>query len=195
LAATPTGRRPIRSAHRGAGQHGHQRGGVAVADRLGVGHGVDAIDPEPGEGTDPDRGPAQQVAWPFPQHAEQGRPAGRGGFQVGRTLVQPQPDEQADREQPEAGHEGDPQAPAEQCGLEQESDQQHGAGGQHRAGWRADRGRAAGQAPTVGVGVLDGHQRGAAELATHREALHQPQQDQQHRRDRTDLGAGGQGTG
>ena len=110
-----------------------------------------------------------------------------------RRLVQPQPHEQADRDQHDAEQERDPPAPGQELlvgGVSWTIRKTHR--GQEQAGGHAHlRPAAVEAAPALG-GVLDRHQHRAAPLAADPDALGEAQQHQQHRRPDADLGVGGQ---
>ena len=110
-----------------------------------------------------------------------------------RRLEDPQTDEQADADEHDAEQERHAPAPREellfgQAGADHAEDDRR----QEQPGGHAHLRPAAREAAPAGRRMLDGHQHRAAPLAAHADALHAPQQHQQHRRPDADRLVGGQ---
>lgn len=189
-----------REVHGGADEHGVEGG---LLGQLGVLGGVD--EDEGGDdvvadvlrhtGTHGD----QDVAPVVPQHRDEGRllrltgggPC-EGGFED-RRLVHGQPDpEPHDHEQPRQ-QKRHPPAPRQEGRIGQQRRQR----GQHPGGEQLP-GRSPGlrpsspEPPPLGITVLGHQQHGPAPLPTQRKPLHEPEQSQQHGRQRPDGGMGRQ---
>jgi len=100
---------------------------------------------------------------------------------------------EAQAHQRQRQQEGDAPAPLdERIGRNRRAHDQHDEVGQHHAGRHAHLGEAAVEAAAVFRRVLDGEQRCAAPLAADREALGEPQHDQQQGRGHANRLVGGQ---
>ena len=159
-----------------------------------VGQGVDAED----GADDGDQGGEQHLEHVGGVGPEQRLQRGGGHLVVllllleGRAFVQGATDPPADEHHDRAEQERDPPPPGQQLLLRQRGDRDEDRGGQDVAALGAGQGEAGEERPPVGRGVL---QRGGARaglLAGHREALADPEHQQQNRCGETDLVVGGQ---
>ena len=113
-----------------------------------------------------------------------------------RALLDGATHDEADDDQHEAEQERDAPAPLEECvaGRDDAGHQREGAGGEQEADRNTDLRECSHSTALVIRRVLDGHQHGATPLTTGGEALQDPQEQQQHRREDTDLFVGRQHT-